>query len=109
MPDTSSTMLNNIASSVGNALNSALDWVQSKLNNIDIFDEHYQAEAKTNPFYALGSIFYLVWVIVIVTGCLLIIWYVPTKAAAFDSILRIQEDIPFGGLIRGMHKYGADA
>ena len=32
-----------------------------------------------------------------------------SKAAAFDSILKIQESIPFGGLIRGMHKYGADA
>ncbi len=109
MPNSASTMLNNIASSVGSALNSALDWTKSRLNNIDIFDEHYQNEAKTNPFYALGSIFYLVWFIVIATGCLLIIWYVPTKAAAFDSILKIQESIPFGGLIRGMHKYGADA
>ena len=36
-------------------------------------------------------------------------WYIPTKAAAFDSILKIQDSIPFGGLIRGMHKYGADA
>ncbi len=36
-------------------------------------------------------------------------WYVPTKPAAFDSILKIQDSIPFGGLIRGMHKYGADA
>ena len=109
MPNSSSTVVSNIASSVGSALNSALDWLKSRLNNIDIFDEHYQNEAKTNPFYALGSIFYLVWVIVIVTGCLLIMWYVPTKPAAFDSILRIQEQIPFGGLIRGMHKYGADA
>lgn len=93
----------------GSAVTKFGDWLQTRLNNIDIFDEHYQNEAKTNPFYALGQIFYLVWIIVIVTGCLLIIWYVPTKAGAFDSILRIQDGIPFGGLIRGMHKYGADA
>jgi quinol-cytochrome oxidoreductase complex cytochrome b subunit len=85
------------------------DWLKTRINNIDIFDEHYQNEAKTNPFYALGPIFYLVWVIVIVTGCILIMWYVPTKAGAFDSILTIQDKIPFGGLMRGMHKYGADA
>ncbi len=109
MPNTSQTMTGGITGSISNALYGAADWVKTRVANIDIFDEHYLVEAKTNPFYALGSIFYLVWVIVIVTGCLLIIWYVPTKAAAFDSILKIQENIPFGGLIRGMHKYGADA
>jgi len=35
-------MISTIASSVGSALNSALDWIKSRLNNIDIFDEHYQ-------------------------------------------------------------------
>ena len=64
---------------------------------------------KTNPFYALGPIFYLVWFIVMATGCILIMWYIPSKANAFDSIFTIQWKIPFGGLMRGMHKYGADA
>jgi quinol-cytochrome oxidoreductase complex cytochrome b subunit len=86
------------------------DYVKTRIKNIDIFDESYQTvEAKTNPFYALGPIFYLVWFIVMASGLLLMIWYVPTKPEAFDSIFRIQTEIPFGGLIRGMHKYGADA
>lgn len=87
----------------------AADWVNTRINNIDIFDEHHQNEAKTNPFYALGPIFYLVWFIVMATGCVLIMWYIPTKSGAFDSIFNIQTAIPFGGLMRGMHKYGADA
>jgi len=98
-----------IIGSIGGFLSEAGDWVKTRFANLDIFDEHYQTEAKTNPFYALGSIFYLIWFIVMATGCLLIMWYIPTKPAAFDSILRIQESIPFGGIIRGMHKYGADA
>ena len=90
------------------------DWVKTRINNIDILDEHYNlpvpdAPAKTNPFYALGPIFYLVWFIVIVSGLILMVWYIPTKPAAFDSIFTIQTEIPFGGLIRGLHKYGADA
>jgi quinol-cytochrome oxidoreductase complex cytochrome b subunit len=91
------------------AVNKASDWVSLRLKNIDIFDEHFQLEAKTNPFYAIGPIFYLVWFIVILSGLLLIMWYVPTKAGAFDSILNIQHHIPFGNIVRGMHKYGADA
>lgn len=97
------------ATGFGAGLIKANDWLKTRLNNIDIFDEHFQREGQTNPFYALGSIFYLVWVVVMVTGLLLIIWYIPTKPAAFDSILRIQNEIPLGNIIRGMHKYGADA
>lgn len=95
--------------SLSGALTKAGDWVATRLNNIDIFDEHFHVEAKTNPFYSLGGIFYLVWFWVILTGCVLIIWYVPTKPAAFDSILHIQHEIPFGNIWRGVHKYGADA
>jgi ubiquinol-cytochrome c reductase cytochrome b subunit/cytochrome b6 len=94
---------------LGEALAKAGDWITTRLNNIDIFDEHFHVEAKTNPFYSLGGIFYLVWFVVMLTGCVLIIWYVPTKPAAFDSILHIQHGIPLGNLWRGMHKYGADA
>lgn len=85
------------------------DWLQTRVNNIDIFDEHFHVEAKTNPFYSLGGIFYFVWFLVMFTGCVLMVWYVPTKANAFDSILHIQHGIPFGNIMRGVHKYGADA
>ena len=95
--------------SIAHTLTALGDWVKTRINNIDIFDEHHQLEARTNPFYALGPIFYLVWFIVMTTGLILIMWYVPTKSAAFDSILNIQNGIPIGGLMRGMHKYGADA
>lgn len=91
------------------AINKTQDWLQTRLNNIDIFDEHFQLEAKTNPFYAIGPIFYLVWFLVMFTGLVLIMWYVPTKSGAFDSILNIQHHIPFGNIMRGVHKYGADA
>lgn len=85
------------------------DWLRTRFNNIDIFDEKFQLEAKTNPFYSLGGIFYLIWFLVMATGLVLMIWYIPTKAAAFDSILNIQHHIPFGNIFRGVHKYGADA
>jgi quinol-cytochrome oxidoreductase complex cytochrome b subunit len=92
-----------------NAVYQSTDWLKTRINNIDIFDEHYQAEARANPWYALGPIFYFVWFIVIFTGLVLIMWYIPTKAGAYDSVMNIQHHIPFGGIFRGMHKYGADA
>lgn len=85
------------------------DYLATRFKNIDIFDEHHQLEAKTNPFYALGPIFYLVWFVTMASGLMLIMWYVPTKAAAYDSIYAIQWHVPFGNIVRGVHKYGADA
>jgi quinol-cytochrome oxidoreductase complex cytochrome b subunit len=98
-----------LATKLSGALVRANDWLKTRFNNIDLFDEHHKEEAKTNPFYSLGAIFYLVWFIVMLTGVVLIMWYVPTKAQAFDSILNIQHHIPLGNLMRGCHKYGADA
>ena len=84
-------------------------WVNDHIDGIDIFDEHYIDKAKTNPWYTLGSLVWLFWMITIVTGCLLMAIYIPSIDEAYDSIMKIQYQIPFGNIMRGMHKYGADA
>lgn len=104
MPSTAAT-----SGGFWNAVAKTGDWITTRINGIDIFDEHHQDEAKTNPWYALGPIFYYVWFITMATGLVLIMWYIPSKAAAYDSILTIQTSIPFGNIMRGAHKYGADA
>lgn len=90
-------------------LESTSAYIKAQVDNIDIFDEHYVDKAKTSPWYCLGSLVWLFWMITIVTGCVLMAWYVPSIQEAFDSVIRIQNEIPFGGITRGMHKYGADA
>jgi len=84
-------------------------YVLAQINGIDIFDEHYVDKAQTNPWYTLGSLVWLFWMVTIVTGCVLMAWYLPSIHEAFDSVVRIQNEIPSGGIFRGMHKYGADA
>lgn len=84
-------------------------WVEDHINGIDIFDEHYIDKAKTDPWYTLGSLVWLFWMLTIVSGCLLMAIYIPSISEAYDSIVKIQFQIPFGAIIRGVHKYGADA
>lgn len=84
-------------------------WIVDHINGIDIFDEHYVDKAKTSPWYTLGSFVWLFWMITIVTGCILMAIYIPSIEEAYDSIMKIQHEIPFGDIMRGMHKYGADA
>lgn len=99
----------NVLTKFKQIFNSAVSYCKTQVDNIDIFDEHYVDKAKTNPWYTLGSHVWLFWMMTIVSGCILMAWYIPSIDEAFDSILKIQNEIPFGSLIRGIHKYGADA
>ncbi len=83
------------------------EWFSERKQKLDLFDET-QVERYDNPLYILGQIVYFSWIVVIVSGILLMIWYEPTTHGAYNSVLRIQREIPFGWLVRGMHKYGAD-
>lgn len=83
-------------------------WLADRGKAVDLFDESY-ADRRGNPLYILGGMIYFLWIVVIVSGLWLILYYVPTEAGAYASIERIQNELPLGWLLRGLHKYGADA
>ncbi|SPE34476.1 fragment of cytochrome b6f complex, cytochrome b6 subunit 1 [Candidatus Sulfopaludibacter sp. SbA3] len=41
------------------------------------------------------------------TGTLLMFYYHPSKVVAFRDILYLESDVPFGKLLRNMHRWGA--
>ncbi|MBI2122732.1 MAG: cytochrome bc complex cytochrome b subunit [Armatimonadetes bacterium] len=84
------------------------DWLRERREKLDLFDETLVAR-QDNPIYLMGPLLYYFWLITVVTGLLLMIWYEPTTTGAYSSIERIQHEVPLGWLIRGLHKYGADA
>ncbi len=86
----------------------ATRYVTDRLDKVDLFDETKTDLQKTSPWYQLGSIAYLYWMITVVTGVLLIAVYLPTTYQAYDSIIGIKDSVLFG-IIRGVHKYGGDA
>lgn len=90
-------------------VNNFLKLAENKLKNIDFFDETFVDKQKENIWYKLGPLQWLTWIVTIASGAILVMFYIPTVDQAYDSIVRIQNEIPFGWLIRGMHKYGADA
>ncbi|MDQ7843321.1 MAG: cytochrome b N-terminal domain-containing protein [Armatimonadota bacterium] len=83
------------------------DWVRERREHLNLFDETLVAR-QDNPMYLLGPLLYYFWLITVVTGVVLMIWYEPTTAGAYTSIERIQREVPLGWLIRGLHKYAAD-
>ncbi|HET8998089.1 MAG TPA: cytochrome b N-terminal domain-containing protein [bacterium] len=83
------------------------EWLQDRKQHLDLFDETKTAK-QDNPLYIIGSLVWLSWMVVIVSGVILMLWYIPTTTGAYRSIEHITYDIPFGWLVRGMHKYAAD-
>jgi quinol-cytochrome oxidoreductase complex cytochrome b subunit len=53
-----------------------------------------------------GTTFYL-FIVLTFTGVLLMFYYHPTKIVAFRDILYLEHDVPFGKLLRNMHRWGA--
>jgi quinol-cytochrome oxidoreductase complex cytochrome b subunit len=63
---------------------------------------------STNPLYGLGGLALACGIVAIITGWLLSIYYDPSLEGAFDSVRRISEEIPYGSVIRSIHRYSAD-
>jgi ubiquinol-cytochrome c reductase cytochrome b subunit len=68
----------------------------------------YRVPRNINLFYTLGFVALTLFVLQVVTGILLLIFYVPEPARAFKSVQRIMTTIPYGWLFRLMHVVGSN-
>jgi quinol-cytochrome oxidoreductase complex cytochrome b subunit len=60
------------------------------------------------PFtWGMGGITFYLFIVLTFTGVLLMFYYHPTKADAFRDILYLEHDVPFGKLLRNMHRWAA--
>lgn len=63
---------------------------------------------RTVRTYYLGGITLFFFMVQVITGILLTIYYQPTPDTAYDSILFIMNEVNFGWLIRSVHAWGAN-
>ncbi len=59
--------------------------------------------------FRLGYLSTLFFIIEIITGLILMVYYVPSPAEAYRSILNLEGNVPFGSLLRDLHRLGAEA
>jgi cytochrome b6 len=57
--------------------------------------------------WGLGGITFYLFIVLVFTGVLLMFYYHPTKIQAFRDILYLDNDVPFGHLLRNMHRWAA--
>ena len=57
--------------------------------------------------WGMGGITFYLFIVLTFTGVLLMFYYHPSKLVAFRDILYLEHDVPFGKLLRNMHRWGA--
>ncbi|MBI1941131.1 MAG: cytochrome b N-terminal domain-containing protein [Acidobacteria bacterium] len=57
--------------------------------------------------WGMGGISFYLFIVLTVTGVLLMFYYHPTKGQAYQDIVYLMSDVPFGKLLRNMHRWAA--
>src|SRR5438270_4142425 len=57
--------------------------------------------------WGMGGITFYLFIVLTFTGVLLMFYYHPSKVVAFRDILYLEHDVPYGKLLRNMHRWGA--
>ena len=57
--------------------------------------------------FCLGGLSFFFFLVLVVTGVYLMFFFVPDPGRAYDDILIIQREVPFGLLTRNIHRWGA--
>jgi quinol-cytochrome oxidoreductase complex cytochrome b subunit len=55
----------------------------------------------------MGGITFYLFIVLTLTGVLLMFYYHPSKVQAFRDVLYLEHDVPFGKLLRNMHRWAA--
>lgn len=57
--------------------------------------------------WGMGGITFYLFIVLTFTGILLMYYYRPVKEYAYQDILYLENDVPFGKVLRNMHRWGA--
>ena len=60
------------------------------------------------PTFRLGWLSVYLFMIELITGVFLMVFYTPSPQAAYENMLNILGNVPFGRLMRDIHKVGAE-
>ncbi len=87
------------------------DFIAERLPLDDVMNalKHKQVPVhKRSIFYYLGGICLYLLIVQVITGILLLFYYQPTEAAAYESVKFIMTKVSFGWLVRSIHAWSAN-
>ncbi|MBJ6727250.1 cytochrome b [Geomesophilobacter sediminis] len=86
-------------------------WIDVRIGSTEIVEKEltgYLLPKNINEWYSLGSVLLVIFALQVVTGMLLLVYYVPDADKAFKSVTYIMNEVPFGWLIRLCHAVGSN-
>lgn len=70
---------------------------------------YYERSAtKFQHTFFLGFFSVFTFAVETITGLILMIWYIPSQDQAYQSMIKIIAEVPFGQLMRDVHRVGAE-
>ncbi|MEE8484046.1 MAG: cytochrome b N-terminal domain-containing protein [Nitrospinota bacterium] len=91
-------------------IETGIDWIDYRTGARELVKDQlteYRIPPKLNKWYSLGGLCLFAFKLQVITGILLLIYYVPSAEEAFESVERIMLEIPYGWLIRSAHAVGS--
>lgn len=87
------------------------DWLEARLD-LDAFRGFVRhkvvPEHKHTVWYYFGGMTLFLFIIQVLTGILLVLYYRPSAEQAYESVQFIMTDVQFGWLIRSIHSWSAN-
>jgi ubiquinol-cytochrome c reductase cytochrome b subunit len=87
------------------------EWLDARIGLDELIKSQlteYRVPKSINLTYTLGMVAFAAFIIQVITGILLLIYYIPSEDHAFKSILMIMNQVRFGWLFRLMHVVGSN-
>lgn len=91
--------------------NTMKKWIEVRIGLDDLVTtqlKDYRVPKNINIFYTLGFVVAAGYLIQVLTGILLLIYYIPHPDHAFRSVQDIMNRVPYGWLFRQMHVMGSN-
>ena len=88
-----------------------VDFIDLRWGVRDLYSKElngYLLPKNVNAWYTLGAVLVVLFKLQIITGILLLMFYVPDAEKAFASVQYIVNEVPFGWLFRMLHAIGAN-
>jgi ubiquinol-cytochrome c reductase cytochrome b subunit len=87
------------------------DWIDVRIGAREIVSKKltgYLLPRNINAWYSMGSILLVIFGLQVLSGILLLVYYVPDADKAFASVTNIMNNVPFGWLVRMSHAVGSN-
>ncbi|RIK41970.1 MAG: hypothetical protein DCC55_10175 [Chloroflexi bacterium] len=70
---------------------------------------YHESVTRFTHTFRLGLLSTYLFFVETITGIFLMIWYAPSPERAYDDMIRLLSNVPFGQFMRDVHRLGAEA